>query len=111
MTRIDELDHIGKRMPYTMPPECYNEMEAKVFAALQSDARNNRKRKVIRVTMLASVAAAAVVALLLVIAPAMKVQHDSLNQIDVAYAQLSDADKNYLMEVYQEDIFLNQEQE
>lgn len=111
MTQIDELDHVGKRMPYTMPPECYNEMEAKVFAALQSDARNNRKRKIIRVTTL-TVVAAAVVALLLVIAPAMKkVQHDSLDQIDVAYAQLSDADKNYLMEVYQEDIFLNQEQE
>lgn len=110
MTQIDELEHVGKRMPYTMPPECYNEMEAKVFAALQSDARNNRKRKIIRVTTLTTVAAA-VVALLLVVAPAMKVQHDSLDQIDVAYAQLSDADKNYLTEVYQEDIFLNQEQE
>ena len=110
MTQIDELDHVGKRMPYTMPLECYNEMEAKVFAALQSDARNNRKRKIIRVTTL-TVVAAAVVALLLVIAPAMKVQHDSLDQIDVAYAKLSDADKNYLMGVYQEDIFLNQEQE
>lgn len=110
MTQIEELDHVGKRMPYTMPPECYNEMEAKVFAALQSDARNYRKRKIIRITMLTTVAAA-VAALFLVIAPAMKVQHDSLDQIDVAYAQLSDADKNYLMEVYQEDIFLNQEQE
>ena len=110
MTQIDELEHVGKRMPYTMPPECYNEMEAKVLAALKSDARNNRKRKIIRVTTLTTVAAA-VVALLLVVAPAMKVQHDSLDQIDVAYAKLSDADKNYLMEVYQEDIFLNQEQE
>ena len=41
----------------------------------------------------------------------MTVQDDLLTQIDHAYANLSETDQEFLIEISQDDIFLNQEQE
>ena len=110
MTNKFNFDNIGKRLPYTMPPDTINEIEANVFATLKQDKRN---RKSYRITQwgLAVIAVAASVALLLTITPKMTVQDDLLTQIDLAYANLSETDQEFLIEICQEDIFLNQEQE
>ena len=104
MTNKFNFDNIGKRLPYTMPPETFNEMEATVFTTLKS-------YRIIRWSSLAVIAVAASVALLLTVAPTMTVQDDLLTQIDHAYANLSETDQEFLIEISQDDIFLNQEQE
>lgn len=56
-------------------------------------------------------AVAASVAILLTVMPKRMTQHGQLSQIDRAYACLSEADKDFLIETYQEDIFINQEEQ
>ena len=110
MTKNFNFDNIGKRLPYTMPPKTFNEMEANVFATLKQDKRRKKSYRIIRWSSLAVIAVAASVALLLTVAPTMTVQDDLLTQIDLAYANLSETDQDFLIEISQEDIFLNQEQ-
>lgn len=104
-----DFDNIGKRMPYTLPPETYEEMAANIFPILKKERKTLRKRRIIRWCSISGIAAAACVALLLMVKPAPVMQTDPLTQIDVAYSHLSDADQEYLLEIYNEDFFLNQE--
>ena len=109
MTNKFNFDNIGKRLPYTMPPETFKEMEATVFATLKQDKRRKKSYRIIRWGSIAGIAVAASVALLLTIA--LTVQDDLLKQIDLAYANLSETDQDFLLEISQDDIFLRQEQE
>lgn len=111
MTNKFNFNNIGKRLPYTMPPDTINEIEANVFATLKQDKRSRKSYRIIRWGSIAGIAVAASVALLLTITPKMTVQDDLLTQIDLAYANLSETDQDFLIEISQEDIFLNQEQE
>lgn len=111
MTKNFNFDNIEKRLPYTMPSDTFNKMEANVFAALKQDKRSRKLYRIIRWSSIAGVIVAASVALLQTIAPTMTVQDDLLTQIDLAYANLSETDQDFLIEISQEDIFLNQEQE
>ena len=111
MTHEFDFDNIGKRLPYTIPPETFNAMETKVFKALQQDKRNKKSHRIIRWSSIAGSTVAASVILLLTMTPTMAVQDDLLTQIDLAYANLSETDQEFLIEICQEDIFLTQEQE
>ncbi len=111
MTNKFNFDNIGKRLPYTMPPETFNEIETNVFAALKQDKRRKKSYRIIRWSSIAGITVAASVALLLTIVPTTMVQDNLLTQIDLAYANLSETDQDFLIEISQEDIFLYQEQE
>lgn len=105
-----DFGNIGKRMPYTMPPDTFDEMEANVFARMKEDKRSTTLHRFIRWGSVSAIAAAASVALLLTIKPARMTQDEQLSLIDMAYANLSEEDQDFLMETYQEDVFINQEQ-
>nr|WP_295289478.1 hypothetical protein [uncultured Prevotella sp.] len=74
-----------------------------------------RKRPFIKMIWTAAIAVAASVAVLLVLNIDFSAPHSSLpsqgnnelQMVDQAFAQLSSADQAYLLEVYQEDVFLN----
>lgn len=108
MAQKFNFNDIGKRMPYTMPDKTFGEMEAHVFTTLKKDRQNMRKRRILRWSSIGGIAAAASVALLLMIKPLSAVHNDPLTQIDLAFGNLSEADQEYLVEIYHEDFFLNQ---
>lgn len=108
MAQKFNFNDIGKRMPYTMPEEAFREMEGHVFTTLKKDRQAMRKRRILRWSSIGGIAAAASVALLLVIKPISSVQNDPLTQIDLAFGNLTEADQEYLIEIYQEDYFLTQ---
>lgn len=108
MAKKYDLDNIGKRMPYIMPTGTFDEVETNVFKALKRDNRALRKRRIIRWSSIGGIAAAACIALLLMIKPLSAVQNDPLTQIDLAFGNLSEADQEYLVEIYHEDYFLTQ---
>ena len=74
-----------------------------------------KKRPFIKMIWTAAIAVAASVAVLLVLNIDFSAPHSSLpsqgnnelQMVDQAFAQLSSADQAYLLEVYQEDVFLN----
>lgn len=103
-----DLNRIGKRMPYTMPEGTFADMETNVFQALKLDKKAMRRRRILRWSSIGGIAAAASVALLLMIKPLSAVQNDPLTQIDIVFGNLSEADQEYLVEIYHEDFFLNQ---
>lgn len=109
MNQKFDFDNIGRRMPYTMPPDTFDKMEAQVFAAWEKDAQRKRPLRILRWSAGAAVAVAASVALLLAVAPKATVPDNPLAQIDLAYARLDKADQDYLIDIYQDDIFLTQE--
>ena len=128
-TKFD-FKQVGKRMPYTTPDDFFRDMEKNILEAVKEDSLKSdslksdspkpiriqpRKRPFIKMIWTAAIAVAASVAVLLVLNIDVSAPHSSLpsqgnnelQMVDQAFAQLSSADQAYLLEVYQEDVFLN----
>ena len=116
-----DFDKVGKRMPYSTPEGFFKEMEANILEAVKNDTPKpdkieRKKRPLMRVMWTAVLAVAASVAVLLVLNIDFAAPHSSLpsqadnemQAVDQAFAQLSSADQAYLLNVYQEDVFLDE---
>ena len=124
-----DFDNIKKRMPYRLPEGTFDRIEARVAEALKADVLENeaskndalkagyviaekskpRKTWFLRWRPVAGIAVAASIALLMVFTPRDLPESEQLRQIDTVYAELSEADRNNLLEIYDEDIYINQE--
>ena len=116
-----DFDQVGKRMPYSTPEGFFKEMEANILEQVKDDKqvpvrRQPKKRPLMKVIWTAAMAVAASVAVLLVLNIDFMAPHSSLpsqadnemQAVDQAFAQLSSADQAYLLNVYQEDVFLDE---
>lgn len=116
-----DFDQVGKRMPYSTPEGFFKEMEANILEQVKDDKqvpvrRQLKKRPLMKVIWAAAMAVAASVAVLLVLNIDFMAPHSSLpsqadnemQAVDQAFAQLSSADQAYLLNVYQEDVFLDE---
>lgn len=116
-----DFDQVGKRMPYSTPEGFFKEMEANILEQVKDDKqvpvrRQPKKRPLMKVIWAAAMAVAASVAVLLVLNIDFMAPHSSLpsqagnemQAVDQAFAQLSSADQAYLLDVYQEDVFLDE---
>ena len=129
-----DFKQVGKRMPYTTPDGFFKDMEKNILETVKDDTPQAvkiqpqsvkvqpKKRPVFKMIWAAAIAVAASVAVLLVLNidfstadSSLASSHSSqpsqaksdLEQVDQAFAQLSAADQAYLLDVYQEDVFLN----
>ena len=115
------FDQVGKRMPYSTPEGFFKEMEANILEQVKDDKPKPvriqpKKRPLMKVIWSAAMAVAASVAVLLVLNIDFAAPHSSLpsqtdneiQAVDQAFAQLSSADQAYLLNVYQEDVFLDE---
>ena len=116
-----DFDQVGKRMPYSTPEGFFKEMEVNILEQVKDDKqvpvrRQPKKRPLMKVIWTAAMAVAASVAVLLVLNIDFMAPHSSLpsqadnemQAVDQAFAQLSSADQAYLLNVYQEDVFLDE---
>ena len=116
-----DFGKVGKRMPYSTPEGFFKEMEANILEQVKDDKpapvrRQPKKRPLMKVIWAAAMAVAASVAVLLVLNIDFMAPHSSLpsqtdnemQAVDQAFAQLSSADQTYLLNVYQEDVFLDE---
>lgn len=97
-------------MPYTVPSGTFDDIEHNV-----ADSLSRRKKKMNKFHLLrwsTGLAVAASIALLIVVRPTNSISSttsdDMLTKIDLADADLSEADREYLIEIYNDDIFINQ---
>ena len=115
------FDQVGKRMPYSTPEGFFKEMEANILEQVKDDKPKPvriqpKKRPLMKVIWAAAMAVAASVAVLLILNIDFAAPHSSLpsqadngmQAVDQAFAQLSSADQAYLLNVYQEDVFLDE---
>ena len=116
-----DFGKVGKRMPYSTPEGFFKEMEANILEQVKNDKPapvriQPKKRTLRKVIWTAAIAVAASVAVLLVLNIDFAAPHSSLpsqadnemQAVDQAFAQLSSADQAYLLDVYQEDVFLDE---
>ena len=116
-----DFDQVGKRMPYSTPDDFFKDMEANILEQVKDDKPKPvriqpKKRPLMKVIWAAAMAVAASVAVLLVLNIDFATPHSSLpsqaynemQAVDQAFAQLSSADQAYLLDVYQEDVFLDE---
>ena len=116
-----DFSKVGKRMPYSTPDDFFKDMEANILEQVKDDKPKPvriqpKKRPLMKVIWSAAMAVAAAVAVLLVLNIDFAAPHSSLpsqtdneiQAVDQAFAQLSSADQAYLLNVYQEDVFLDE---
>lgn len=115
-----DFGKVGKRMPYSTPDDFFKDMEANILEQVKNDKPapvriQSKKRPLMKVIWAAAMAVAASVAVLLILHIDFAAPHSSLpsqadnemQAVDQAFAQLSSADQAYLLDVYQEDVFLD----
>ena len=116
-----DFGKVGKRMPYSTPEGFFKEMEANILEQVKNDKPapvriQPKKRPLMKVIWTAAIAVAASVAVLLILNIDFAAPHSTLpsqadnemQAVDQAFAQLSSADQAYLLNVYQEDVFLDE---
>ena len=99
------FDKIGKKMPYRVPDTFFDELENTIMIEVQ---KRQNKRNILKI-FYRSVAVAATIALLMIVGGSgTKNDKTDFAEIAQAFDNLSEADQTYLLEVYQDDIFINE---
>lgn len=123
MNKDFDFDKVGKRMPYTTPDGFFDKLEDDIWKEVKNDSQekqNNitatvetqqvgRKSTKLPLLMRSVIAVAASIALLFVINMNFPKSNDtSFNDVDRAFSQLTTDDQAYLLNIYQEDVFINE---
>ncbi len=99
------FDKIGKKMPYRVPDTFFDELENTIMIEVQ---KRQNKRNILKI-FYRSVAVAATIALLMIVGGSgTKNDKTDFAVIAQAFDNLSEADQTYLLEIYQDDIFINE---
>lgn len=98
-----KFDKIGKKMPYRVPDNFFNDVENDIIEKVYI---RQRKRKTFKIFV---AGIAATLALFIIVGNPVSVDHKTdFNEIDMAFDNLSDDDQTYLLEIIQDDIFINE---
>ena len=105
----DNLNGVGKRMPYNVPDDFFAILEEKVMQEVKADT-SQRKAWLSKGFRRLSIAAAAALAVVVGYHALSRSQSkDDFTAVEEAFAHLSEEDQEYLLEVYQEDIFMEED--
>ena len=120
MKQTFDFKQIGKRMPYRVPNGFFQEMEYNVLDAVAEKTAECKpamaERKPVQAkrfvfTRLAKYAAAVAASVVVLLAVNVKFFHTAapaeMQDVEAAFNQLSLSDQECLVELYQEDVFLD----
>ena len=117
MDKNFDFNQVGKRMPYSTPNDFFAKMQSNILDAVQDMPQKNTEIKTNRRTVRkwlwpVSLSAAAAVAAMFVInihflAPNTPTASSDIQDVEQAFAQLSEGDQAYILDVYQDDVFIN----
>ena len=123
MNRDFDFDNAGKRMPYTTPDGFFDKLEEDIWKEVKNDCREKEAGKPVvpagkqahrkpfkwRILTGSAVAVAASIALALVVNMHFSTtSHTTSSGVDQAFSQLSIDDQAYLLDIYQDDVFINE---
>lgn len=104
-----KFEQVGKQMPYVVPEGAFDSITSSVLDRVdRQKPKGRRLRHVLWGSAAAAAMVAASVAVMLVAGtgPFAKPSSD-WSDVDQAFAHLSPSDQAYLIEAYQEDVFLD----
>lgn len=117
MDKNFDFNQVGKRMPYSTPDDFFAMMQSDILDAVQDMPQKNTEIKTNRRTVCkwlwtVSLSAAAAVVAMFVInihfsAPNTPTASSDIQDVEQAFAQLSENDQAYILDVYQDDVFIN----
>lgn len=121
MDKQFDFGQVDKRMPYNVPDGFFDQLEQNVVAEIKADNFESaqlkpkvQKVRTVRMAICTILAAAAALALFFVVTknlPSDDTQADTFANVELAYNNLSTEDQEFLMEVYEEDEFINDNNE
>ena len=104
-----DFSKIGKQMPYTVPDGFFDKLEENVMNEVKTQP-TKRKVTIVRMAIRAALAVAACIALFLVVKKVLPLGTDTVTDdfenVELAFNNLTTDDQDYLLEVYQEELFL-----
>ena len=104
-----DFSKIGKQMPYTVPDGFFDKLEENVMNEVKAQSAK-KKATIVRMAIRAALAIAACIALFLVVKEVLPLGHDTVTDdfenVELAFNNLSTEDQDYLLEVYQEELIL-----
>lgn len=105
-----DFNHIGKRMPYIAPEGFLDDIEKNVWETIKDEVMPPKPKRNYRLWYsISGGLVAASVALLLVFNILFSHQKtDDFKMLEQAFLNLSNADQDYLLTVYQDDLFINE---
>ena len=108
-----DFSKIGKQMPYTVPDNFFDELEENVMKEVKVQPAKRKKATVIRMAIRTALAVAACLALFLIVKKNLPqgsdTSTDDFENVELAFNNLSTEDQAYLLEVYQEEQFMDNE--
>ena len=129
MDKQFDFEQVGKKMPYNVPDGFFDQLEQSVMAEVTAGniatEKPKQKARTVKMTFRILLAAAAAVALFFVVTknmPTDDTQADTFEiashtptfrweNVELAYNNLSPEDQEYLMEIYEEDVFMIENEE
>ena len=106
-----DFSKIGKQMPYTVPDSFFDQLEERVMSEVVKAQPTKKKTNVVRMAIRAAIAIAACIALFLVVKKVLPQNDNTLtddfDSVELAFNNLSADDQDYLLEVYQEELILD----
>lgn len=115
MKRDFNFENIGKRMPYSTPEGFFDELEENIWsevgkpATATADTQPARKRRNMRTLTKVVLGMTAAAALLVAVNQNLyKADAATSADIEEAFSQLSADDQEFMMSVYQDDVFFNE---
>lgn len=114
MKKNFDFKQIGRRMPYSVPEDFFNEMEKNILAATTERKITSKPQRHTMIRRLVAAITTMAAAVMLIVAfnhtskPAAS-KTDGFSDVEQAFAQLNSADQAYIIQVYQDDIFLNEQ--
>lgn len=109
------LNTSERRMPYTVPEKFFADLERSILQTAESipaTTTPKHHRTLIRTLISAVATMAAGMALFFTFSHSGDKQQgmiDDFTDVEQAFAQLSSADQDYILQVYQDDLFLNEQ--
>ena len=110
MDKTFDFNKVGKKMPYTMPDRFFDDMEEEVMARVDVMNAKKRRRKTValRWMMYAASVAACIILTITTFMP-KQFSAEEWNEKELcAFDQLPADDQDYILEVYDDDIFLHE---
>ena len=113
MNKDFDFNEVGKRMPYTVPEGFFDKMEENIMTAVRNEKpQRARRARIIKMAWGGALAIAASLALFVTlqkptIDEPSTIQTAELTNNEFDYSSLSTEDQEYLKEVYENDIFIN----
>ena len=113
MEETFDFEMIGKKMPYSVPENFFDTMEENLKTmVMETDntpthpIKKNNHRKWVYLTTGIVAAVALLLLTVHIFLPKQSASDYSFDQVELAFNNLSMDDQNFLMEVYEDDIFM-----